>query len=481
MNPLAKRLLTVRSTEYLSLDKNFAILEASPGIQRFADCSTAVNPGTDIRSSFPELIGVEDTLLEILREPEANFELKGIRRVLENGSALYFDLYVVQYQSVDEVENCLIILIEDVTEIMLLQQALFQRANELELLLSALKTSKNYINKIIVSMKDVLFVTTNSGKIKTTNPAAENLFGYTEAELLDRPISLIIPDTNFLQESSQIAPSAVQETLQSVEVNCRNKSGEEVAIEFCCSAIETEHEGSQNFVYIGRDITERKRTEAALRLEKEESERLLLNILPLPIAEKLKQQQASIATHYDEATILFADIVDFTGLAAQLSPSDLVDLLNQIFSAFDRLVEYYGLEKIKTIGDAYMVVGGLPIPSTDHAEAIADIALSMQQEIAKFERSDRKPFSLRIGINTGSVVAGVVGLKKFIYDLWGDAVNIASRMESQGESGGIQVTEATYERLKDKYTLQRRGLMHIKGKGEMTTYWLKGKKAPQES
>jgi class 3 adenylate cyclase len=153
-----------------------------------------------------------------------------------------------------------------------------------------------------------------------------------------------------------------------------------------------------------------------------------------------------------------------------------VNLLNQIFSDFDQLAHRYGLEKIKTIGDAYMVVGGLPMPMVNHAEAIAQMALDMQQSVTRFQTDNGEPFQIRIGINTGSVVAGVIGRKKFIYDLWGDAVNVASRMESSGVPGRIQVTAATYERLKDKYLFEERGATFVKGKGDMMTYWLTGTK-----
>ncbi|NET62853.1 MAG: adenylate/guanylate cyclase domain-containing protein, partial [Symploca sp. SIO2E6] len=147
----------------------------------------------------------------------------------------------------------------------------------------------------------------------------------------------------------------------------------------------------------------------------------------------------------------------------------------QIFSIFDELTQKHGVEKIKTIGDAYMVVSGLPRVRADHAEAMADMALDLQQAITKFRVNEEQPFQMRIGINTGSVVAGVIGTRKFIYDLWGNAVNVASRMESSGKPGCIQVTAATYDFLKDKYLLEKRGAIMVKGKGEMTTYWLKGK------
>ncbi|MDB9315054.1 adenylate/guanylate cyclase domain-containing protein [Spirulina sp. CS-785/01] len=233
--------------------------------------------------------------------------------------------------------------------------------------------------------------------------------------------------------------------------------------------------GDNEVLFMVRDNGDRKRAELALRLAKQQSERLLLNILPRPIADRLKQATGVIAEQYDNITILFADIVGFTSLSSQLSPIELVNFLNQIFSTFDRLAEKYGLEKIKTIGDAYMVVGGLPDPNPRHAEAIADMALAMRAAIADLQQADlhlHTPLQIRIGISTGSAVAGVIGMKKFIYDLWGDTVNVASRMESQGLPNQIQVTEQTYQRLKDQYHLEKRGTISVKGKGEMTTYWL---------
>jgi class 3 adenylate cyclase len=218
-----------------------------------------------------------------------------------------------------------------------------------------------------------------------------------------------------------------------------------------------------------------------LRSERDRSEQLLLNILPPEIAAQLKIDSRPIADRFDDVTILFADIVGFSNIASSVTPLELVERLNHIFSTFDRLTRHYELEKIKTIGDAYMVVGGLPTVRVDHAECIADAALAMRCEIEQLnrDRADQdNPIQIRIGINTGAVVAGVIGIHKFIYDLWGDAVNVASRMESSGTPGQIQVTENTYHQLKDKYILEERGTIEIKGKGEMKTYWLLDKKTP---
>jgi class 3 adenylate cyclase/CheY-like chemotaxis protein len=213
-----------------------------------------------------------------------------------------------------------------------------------------------------------------------------------------------------------------------------------------------------------------------LRRRQDEADRLLLSIMPQSIAERLKRSPQIIADSFDDVTVLFADIVNFTALTAHLSANELVSLLNKIFSGFDQLVAHYNLEKIKTIGDEYMVAGGLPDAKPDHVEAVAEMAIAMQQQIAQFHTYSGEPFQLRIGINTGSVVAGVIGFQKFAYDLWSNTVNIASRMQSQGLAGSIQVTETTYQRLRNKYEFEERGEIEIKGIGELKTYWLKGKR-----
>jgi len=213
-----------------------------------------------------------------------------------------------------------------------------------------------------------------------------------------------------------------------------------------------------------------------LRSEQERSEQLLLNILPRPIAERLKEGQRTIADVFPDVTVLFADLVGFTRMSEQLPPAELVAMLNKIFSMFDQLAEKHGLEKIKTIGDEYMAASGLPMPRPDHAEAMAEMALDMLAVIERFNAKRNRGVRIRIGMNCGPVTAGIIGTKKFAYDLWGDTVNIASRMESHGIANAIQVTEATYKRLRHKYAFQRRGIIHVKGKGALCTYFLVGRR-----
>ena len=763
-------LLTIRRKEYLTIDRDFNILETSMGVQRFAESPEEVTKGQDVRLSFPELLGLEEILLDILEGRQINFEIQAIARTSEQGNPIYVDVCIVK-NHIDEGSNhYLIVFLEEVTERMILEQNLVQSSNEKSLLLSALTASKAYIETIIVSMADALIVTTPSGIIKTINRTTQHLFGYSEEELVGQPISILTREDGVLLAATQ-PPLLFQEALNVVEVICKTQTGEKLAIAFSCSAIQTDVEGVQNYIYVGRDVTERQRSqkrlavqyattrilsesatpseaipkilqsigenllwdlgefwtvevqnstpqlrcvdtwvrpslsisefieksrqtilvptvglaghvwdiasgywsfdivedihflrsdqaaiaglhgafavpiqsdgevlgvitffncekqprdefllqvmvgigsqlgqfikrkqaeaalaeseeryrdlfenatdliqscdlngqflyvnrawretlgyseaqvyrmnlldilhpdckaacleslsraiggekieqiqaafisqngtkisvegninckfvagkpvatraifrditqrlqaEEALRYQQAQTERLLLNILPEPIADRLKHDTRTIAENFAQVSVMFADIVGFTQIAARLRPIELINLLNQVFSTFDRLSEKHGLEKIKTVGDAYMVVGGLPVRRPDHAEAIAEMALDMQAAITKFCREMGNEFNIRIGINTGPVVAGVIGIKKFSYDLWGDTVNIASRMESHGVPGKIHVTTATYERLQEQYLFEKRGVIQVKGKGEMTTYFLQDRK-----
>jgi adenylate cyclase len=219
---------------------------------------------------------------------------------------------------------------------------------------------------------------------------------------------------------------------------------------------------------------------AALRIEQDKAENLLLNILPRSIAEKLKVETQTIADQFSEASILFADVVDFTRLSERLTPAEVVGRLDLLFSHFDALADKYDLEKIKTIGDSYMVAAGVPNPRPDHARALALMALDMLEAVRSDDAVGKLGLELRIGINSGPVVAGVIGRKRFLYDLWGDAVNTASRMESHGTPGHIQITRATYELLKDEFVCEPRGTVDVKGKGEMETWYLIGRKSVGE-
>ena len=210
-------------------------------------------------------------------------------------------------------------------------------------------------------------------------------------------------------------------------------------------------------------------------VERQRSEQLLLNVLPVSIARRLKAGERPLADRFETASVLFADLVGFTPMSERLAPEEVIELLDGLFSRFDEVADRLGLEKIKTVGDSYMVVGGLPEPHADAPEKIAEMALLLCEVVEDFRTPSGARLDLRIGIDIGPVVAGVIGTHKFTYDLWGDTVNTASRMESQGVEGGIQVTHRAYERLRHLYVFDTRGVVEVKGKGEMITYLLTGR------
>ncbi|MGW7681707.1 adenylate/guanylate cyclase domain-containing protein [Kribbella sp. NPDC054772] len=234
------------------------------------------------------------------------------------------------------------------------------------------------------------------------------------------------------------------------------------------------------YVMLGYFVEQRERAHQDLLAERERSERLLLNVLPEPIAERLKAEPGVIAEHYDAVSVLFADIVGFTARSAVMAAADVVTMLDQVFSAFDRIADAEGVEKIKTIGDAYMLVGGLPNPRPDHLAAVARAALALRDEVARIAALPGQDWlAVRIGIDSGPVVAGVIGRRKFIYDLWGDTVNTASRMESHGRPGEIQLTGRVAAALGPEFAVRRRGIIEVKGKGQMQTFYLDRPKPPQ--
>jgi PAS domain S-box-containing protein len=347
-------------------------------------------------------------------------------------------------------------------------------AQGINTMLNALSESQERYQSIFENASEGIFQSTIEGKYLSVNLALAKIYGYESIEDL-------ISSVETIARQVYVDPQRRREYIIEMDRHSKvfrfesqvyRQDGSIVWISENARAVR-DQQGSLLY-YEGTivDITARKIAEEGLRYQQEQSEQLLLNILPLPIAQRLKMHEETIADYFPDVTVLFADLVGFTEIAAQTEAVELVQLLNAIFSAFDDLTEYHQLEKIKTIGDAYMVVGGLPQHRDDHAEAIANMAIAMLLVVAEYNRIHSSHLSIRIGINTGAVVAGVIGTKKFIYDLWGDTVNIASRMESQGLPGCIQVTAQTYEILKDKYNFEYRGTLKIKGKGDMDTYLL---------
>lgn len=339
----------------------------------------------------------------------------------------------------------------------------------------ALKESEERYRDLFENASDLIQSCDPNGRLLYVNQAWLKTLGYSKIEIQQlNLLDIIHPDgkSQFIELFYRVIAG---EEIEQIQASFISKEGQKISVEgnINCKFVEGNPVATRA---IFRDITKRLETEAALRYQQKQTERLLLNILPEPIADRLKQELRTIAEDFTEVSVMFADIVGFTQMASSLSAIQLVDLLNEIFSAFDRLSEKHKLEKIKTIGDAYMVVGGLPKRRADHAEAIAEMALDMQATISQFRQHTGKEFNIRIGINSGPVVAGVIGLKKFSYDLWGDTVNIASRMESHGLAGQIQVSNDTYKLLSEQYSLKRRGVIDVKGKGKMTTYFLIGRK-----
>jgi PAS domain S-box-containing protein len=359
-------------------------------------------------------------------------------------------------------QDCILVIANDITDRKQTERALQQQREYLRLILD------NIPQQVFWKDPNLVFLGCNrnwSTSARLDSPEA--VIGKTDYDLLPKELA-----DEFRAKDRQILETNQPELHQIAVKYRRGVNGEKIWLDINKIPMQDSQGKIIGLLGVLEDITERKIAEEALQAEREKSEKLLLNILPQPIAEKLKQGTRAIAEQFDQASILFADIVGFTSLAARMSPIELVNLLNEIFSTFDGLADLHGLEKIKTIGDAYMVVGGLPVPREDCLQAIADMALDMQRAISDFQTQTGESFQIRIGIHTGPVVAGTIGMKKLAYDLWGDTVNIASRMESQGLPGKIQVTAKAYEQLQHQYLFEQRGEISIKGKGKMMTYWL---------
>ncbi len=355
---------------------------------------------------------------------------------------------------------------------------LLQEVRERQEAEKALKDAEARYRSIFENANEGIFQITEDGRYLEVNPALAQIYGYSSPEdLITHLVSV--------QAQLYVQPKRWDELvvylrqfgkIVGAESAVRRRDGTEIWVSETIRKVVND---TGDFLYyegIVHDTTERHLIDMELRQQRQQADRLLVNILPYQIAQRLKAGTRTIAENFEDVTVLFADLVDFTAAASQMDPKDLVNLLNQIFSTFDRLAEHYQLEKIKTIGDAYMAAGGLPVLHPDHVDAVALMALDMQEAMGKFHRPDGSLFRLRIGIHTGSVIAGVIGRRKFAYDLWGDTVNLASRMESTGLPGRIQVSGRVNERLKSRFILEPRGTIAVKGGGLIDTYWLVGRR-----
>jgi adenylate cyclase len=330
---------------------------------------------------------------------------------------------------------------------------------------------------IFESSIDGIFQSTEDGQFKSVNQALAHIYGYESTDALMAGITNIAQQLYVHPSRRDGLNAYLKQHGQVVGAESRiyRRDGSKIWIS---ENIRSVCNAKGEFLYYEgtvRDVTERRRMESALRHQRQETERLLLSILPQSVAERLRDRREIIVDSFEDVTVLYADIDGFTAFCNHISPSEQIKLLSRLFSNFDAKAEELGLEKIKTIRDVYLIAGGVHTEKSNHAEAIADMALAMQMMTEEIERDLGEPFRLRIGISTGAAISGVIGLKKITYDLWGNAVNLASRMQATGAPGRIQVTPATYRRLVDQFTFEERGMTEIYGIGPMMTYWLQGR------
>lgn len=329
--------------------------------------------------------------------------------------------------------------------------------------------------QVICSSKNDAIITSDETKrILFWNKGAEYIFGYSSDEAVGQPLTLIIPaelhqrhNEGIERMNQRMEPRVLGKVL---ELKAIKKGGEEFPIELTLGS--WDNDGKRYYSGIIRDITEKKKAELIILNEKEKSDELLLNIFPKQVADELKSKGKAATKRYENVTILFTDFKDFTLMASTISPNKLVNELNEIFSHFDDITEAYKIEKIKTIGDAYFAACGLPEENKDHAIQCIEAAKQMFRYLEDRNKSNEIQWVMRAGIHSGPVVAGVVSKKKYAYDLFGDTVNTASRMESNGEAGKINISETTYELIKGKYKCFPRGQISAKGKGNLTMYFV---------
>ncbi|NUM30987.1 MAG: PAS domain S-box protein [Bacteroidetes bacterium] len=344
--------------------------------------------------------------------------------------------------------------------------------------ISRIKSKINEQNKrfqvICSSKNDAIITSDETNRILFWNTGAEHIFGFTAEEAIGQPLTLIIPPDLHQRHNEGIErmnqgekPRVLGKVL---ELRAQKKNGEIFPIELTLGS--WQNDGKRYYSGIIRDITEKKKAEMAILEEKKKSDDLLLNIFPKQVAKELKTKGKASTKKFDNVTIIFTDFKDFTSLAHSISPVKLVKELNELFSKFDSIVESLRIEKIKTIGDAYFAVCGLPQVNKDHAVLCIKAAKEMFKYLEMRNKKNKIQWNMRVGIHSGPVVAGVVSKKKYAYDLFGDTVNTASRMESNGEVGKINISESTYQLVKDVYKCSPRGQINVKGKGDLTMYFV---------
>jgi len=339
---------------------------------------------------------------------------------------------------------------------------------------SLLQEQSKRFQVICSSKNDAIITSDETKKIVFWNKGAEFIFGYSSEEAVGQPLTMIIPrelhqrhEHGIERMNQRMKPRVLGKVL---ELKAIRKGGQEFPIELTLGS--WDNDGKRYYSGIIRDITEKKKAEQIIMDEKRKSDELLLNILPKLVADELKNKGSAKAKRYPSVTILFTDFEDFTRLASAISPIRLVKELNEIFGAFDDILETLRIEKIKTIGDAYFAACGLPEPSRDHASRCVEAAKQMFRYLDERNQSHEIQWRMRAGIHTGPVVAGVVSKKKYAYDLFGDTVNTASRMETNGEVGKINISDTTYQLIREKYNCVARGQVSVKGKGDLKMYFV---------
>ena len=329
--------------------------------------------------------------------------------------------------------------------------------------------------QVICSSKNDAIITSDETKrILFWNKGAEYIFGYSSEEAIGQPLTLIIPNELHQRHNEGIErmnqrkkPRVLGKVL---ELNAIKKGGEEFPIELTLGS--WDNNGKRYYSGIIRDITEKKKAELIILDEKKKSEELLLNILPKQVADELKSSGKATTKKYEHVTILFTDFKDFTLMTPSISPIKLVEELTEIFSHFDDIMATFQIEKIGTIGDAYFAACGVPEKNKNHAFQCIEAAKQMFRYLEERNKKNKIQWKMRAGIHSGQVVAGVVGKKKYAYDLFGDTVNTASRMETNGEVGKINISETTYELIKGKYNCIPRDQVNVKGKGNLNMYFV---------